>query len=117
MVDRIRGGDRFSWVMTGKTAVERIGSAVVATYVQIGSKEPRGVVRGKLTPEMIADLAEFPGKSKDFVSGSGVGRLPWKSAFNLWRCRGWKRLPERQLYGEMGLVRLIYLIPSLNLRR
>jgi hypothetical protein len=33
------------------------------------------------------------------------------------RCRGWQRLPERQLYGELGLVRLIYLIPTLNLRR
>jgi hypothetical protein len=75
------GGDRFSWVVTGKTAVERIGSAVVATYVQIESKKPRGVLRGKLTPEMIADLAEFPGKAEDSDSGSGVGFLPWKSAF------------------------------------
>src|SRR5262245_6703266 len=44
-------------------------------------------------------------------------RRLWSQRFKRWRCRGWKRLPERQLYGELGLVRLIYLIPSLNLRR
>ena len=44
-------------------------------------------------------------------------RRIWSQRFKRWRCRGWKRLPERQLYGEWGLVRLIYLIPSLNLRR
>lgn len=44
-------------------------------------------------------------------------RRIWSQRFQRWRCRGWKRLPERQLYGELGLVRLIYLIPSLNLRR
>jgi hypothetical protein len=67
--------------MTGKTAAERIGSAVVATYVQIESKEPKAGLRGKLTPEMIPDLAEFPGKEEDSVSGSGVGFPSWKSAF------------------------------------
>ena len=41
----------------------------------------------------------------------------WSQRFKRWRCRGWRRLPERQLYGELGLVRLICLIPSLNLRR
>jgi RNA-directed DNA polymerase len=44
-------------------------------------------------------------------------RRIWSQRFKRWRCRGWKRLPERQLYGELGLVRLIYLIPSLHLRR
>jgi hypothetical protein len=68
--------------MTGKTAVERIGSAVVATYVQIESKEPKGRQRGKLTPEITPDLAEFLGKAEDSVSGSGVGFLSWKSAFS-----------------------------------
>ena len=44
-------------------------------------------------------------------------RRIWSHRFKRWRCRGWKQLPERCLYGEMGLVRLVYLIPSLNLRR
>jgi RNA-directed DNA polymerase len=43
-------------------------------------------------------------------------RRIWSQRFKRWRCRGWTKLPERQLYGELGLVRLIYLIPSLNLR-
>jgi hypothetical protein len=45
------------------------------------SKEPSGRLRGKLTPEMIPELAEFPGKAEDSVSGSEVDFLPWKSAF------------------------------------
>ena len=44
-------------------------------------------------------------------------RRIWSHRFKHWRCRGWKQLPERCLYGEMGPVRLVYLIPSLNLRR
>jgi group II intron reverse transcriptase/maturase len=44
-------------------------------------------------------------------------RRLWSHRFKRWRCRGWKRFPESQLYGEMGLVRLVFLIPSLNLRR
>ena len=33
--------------------------------------------------------------------------------YKRWRCRGYRTLPERKLYGEYGLVRLIALIPSL----
>ena len=44
-------------------------------------------------------------------------RRLWSHRFKRWRCRGWKHFPESQLYGEMGLVRLVFLIPSLNLRR
>ena len=44
-------------------------------------------------------------------------RRLWSHRFKRWRCRGWKRFPESQLYGEMGLVRLVFLIPSLNLRQ
>jgi RNA-directed DNA polymerase len=40
----------------------------------------------------------------------------WSQRFKRWRCRGWKRLPHRYLYGELGLVRLIALIPSIRLR-
>jgi group II intron reverse transcriptase/maturase len=43
-------------------------------------------------------------------------RRIWSHRFKRWRCRGWKQLPERRLYSEMGLVRLVFLIPSLNLR-
>ena len=43
-------------------------------------------------------------------------RRIWAQRFKRWRCRGWKQLPERHLYGELGLVRLIALIPSIHLR-
>jgi RNA-directed DNA polymerase len=47
----------------------------------------------------------------------GILRRIGSQRFKRWRRRGWKRLPERHLYGEWGLVRLIYLIPSWNRRR
>ena len=43
-------------------------------------------------------------------------RRLWSHRFKRWRCRGWQHLPEQRLYGEMGLVRLVFLIPSLKLR-
>jgi len=43
-------------------------------------------------------------------------RRIWSHRYKRWRCCGWKDLPERKLYGELGLVNLIRLIPSLNLR-
>ncbi len=45
-----------------------------------------------------------------------IVRRLWSHRFKRWRNGGWKRLPERRLYGEYGLVKLIALIPSLNLR-
>ena len=43
-------------------------------------------------------------------------RRIWSHRLKRWRNRGWKLLPERCLYDQMGLVRLVFLIPSLNLR-
>jgi RNA-directed DNA polymerase len=45
-----------------------------------------------------------------------IVRRIWSHRFKRWRNVGWKRLPGWQLYDEYGLVRLIALIPSLNLR-
>lgn len=49
------------------------------------------------------------------LDGWIVRRL-WSHRYKRWRNGGWRRLPERRLYGEYGLVKLITLIPSLNLR-
>ena len=49
------------------------------------------------------------------LDGWIVRRL-WSHRYKRWRNGGWKRLPERRLYGEYGLVKLITLIPSLNPR-
>ena len=38
-----------------------------------------------------------------------IVRRIWSHRFKRWRCQGWKQLPERRLYGEMGLVRLVFL--------
>jgi group II intron reverse transcriptase/maturase len=40
----------------------------------------------------------------------------WSHRFKRWRTCGWKKLPESLLYNEMGLVNLVELIPSLDLR-
>jgi group II intron reverse transcriptase/maturase len=37
--------------------------------------------------------------------------------YKRWRNAGWKRLPERVLYGEYGLVSLVWLIPSIASRK
>ncbi len=42
-----------------------------------------------------------------------VVRRIWSHRFKRWRNIGWRRLPERVLYGEFGLVSLIGLIPSI----
>lgn len=46
-----------------------------------------------------------------------IVRRLWSQRHKRWRNTGWKRLPERKLYGELGLVSLIYLIPSLKRRK
>ena len=38
----------------------------------------------------------------------------WSHCTKRWRNTGWKKLPEKRLYGELGLVKLIHLIPSLK---
>jgi group II intron reverse transcriptase/maturase len=46
-----------------------------------------------------------------------VVRRLWSHRFKRWRCCGWKVLPETKLYGELGLVNLVGLIPSSASRR
>jgi RNA-directed DNA polymerase len=46
-----------------------------------------------------------------------VERRLWSHRYRRWRCAGWKTLPTRRLRGELGLVSLIGLIPSLASRR
>jgi hypothetical protein len=45
-----------------------------------------------------------------------VLRRIWSHESKRWRNTSWKTLPERKLYGEMKLVNLISLIPSLATR-
>lgn len=43
-----------------------------------------------------------------------IVRRIWSHRYKRWRCQGWKTLPTPKLYGEMGLVNLVSLIPSLR---
>ena len=43
-----------------------------------------------------------------------IRRRIWSHCYKRWRNVGWKVLPESKLHGELGLVSLIKLIPSLN---
>ena len=45
-----------------------------------------------------------------------IVRRIWSHRRKRWRNVGWKQLPTRKLIDEHGLVRLITLVPSLNLR-
>ncbi|MGH9749958.1 MAG: group II intron reverse transcriptase/maturase [Candidatus Polarisedimenticolia bacterium] len=46
-----------------------------------------------------------------------VVRRIWSHRFRRWRCCGWKTLPTARLYGELGLVNLVGLVPSLASQR
>ena len=46
-----------------------------------------------------------------------IVRRIWSHRFKRWRCGGWLQLPQTQLYGEYGLVNLVYLIPSIAPRK
>jgi hypothetical protein len=46
-----------------------------------------------------------------------IVRRIWSHRFKRWRCAGWKTLPTSRLRGELGLVGLISLIPSIEPRR
>lgn len=46
-----------------------------------------------------------------------IVRRIWSHRFKRWRCAGWKSLPTAQLYGELGLVNLVGLIPSIAAQR
>lgn len=45
-----------------------------------------------------------------------IVRRLWSQRHKRWRTCGWKSLPGAKLYGELGLVSLVHLIPSLNPR-
>jgi group II intron reverse transcriptase/maturase len=45
-----------------------------------------------------------------------VVRRIWSHRFKRWRCAGWKVLPAAKLYGQLGLVNLVGLIPSIAFR-
>ena len=45
-----------------------------------------------------------------------IVRRIWSHRTKRWRNAGWKQLPWNRLYGELGLVSLVKLIPSLNRR-
>ncbi len=46
-----------------------------------------------------------------------IVRRIWSHRFKRWRCCGWRYLPSEKLYGELGLVNLVGLIPSLAAHR
>ena len=47
------------------------------------------------------------------LDGWIVRRL-WSHRYKRWRCAGWKTLPSSRLRGELGLVGLVSLIPSIS---
>ena len=43
-----------------------------------------------------------------------IVRRIWSWRYKRWRCRGYQKLPRGKLYGELGLVNLLQLIPSMD---
>jgi hypothetical protein len=46
-----------------------------------------------------------------------IVRRIWSFKYKRWRNIGWKEIPEAMLYGELGLVNLVSLIPTIAPRR
>jgi group II intron reverse transcriptase/maturase len=46
-----------------------------------------------------------------------IVRRLWSHRCKHWRCAGWRSLPAAKLYGQLGLVNLVGLIPSLAAQR
>jgi RNA-directed DNA polymerase len=46
-----------------------------------------------------------------------IVRRIWSHRYRRWRCAGWRELPSKKLYGQLGLVNLLDVIPSLANRR
>ena len=46
-----------------------------------------------------------------------IRRRIWSHRYKRWRNAGWRTLPESKLHGELGLVNLVQLIPSLSRRK
>lgn len=46
-----------------------------------------------------------------------IVRRLWSQRHKRWRNGGWQQLPSAKLYGEYGLVSLVYLIPSIASRK
>ena len=45
-----------------------------------------------------------------------IVRRIWSHRYKRWRCAGWRQLPTATLYGQLGLVNLVALIPSIKPR-
>lgn len=46
-----------------------------------------------------------------------IVRRIWSHRYRRWRCTGWRELPSKKLYSQLGLVNLLDVIPSLANRR
>jgi RNA-directed DNA polymerase len=46
-----------------------------------------------------------------------IVRRIWSHRYRHWRCAGWRELPSKKLYSQLGLVNLLDVIPSLANRR
>jgi hypothetical protein len=79
------------------------------------------------TKELVAELNPLVRGWGEYYKRAHVRRLfnrldrwiihrIWSHRYKHWRNAGWKRLPERVLYNEHGLVNLVGLIPSLTSR-
>ena len=82
----------------------------------------------KVTTDVIAELNPFIRGWGNYYCKAHVRKLfnrldrwvvrrLWSHRHKRWRNAGWRDLPTATLYGEMGLVNLISLIPSLATRR
>ena len=113
---RVRSGDLYAYPT--EKSVARFKDAIRRTTRR---RIPLG------TAELIRELTPVVRGWGEYYKRAHVRRLfnqldrwivrrVWSHRHKRWRCAGWKTLPTHRLRGELGLVSLVSLIPSLNLR-
>jgi group II intron reverse transcriptase/maturase len=119
--DRIRSGARSGslYVYPTDQAIQRFKDQVrrctrrrapVSTHQLVADLNP--IIRGWGNYYKDAHIRSLFNRLNQWI----VRRI-WSHRYKRWRCRGYRALPERRLYGSMGLVNLVSLIPSLAPRR
>ena len=131
---KIKRGQRALYLPAAKiTSKVRRGSLYAYPNKEVdrpvqGRGPPERGAASRRTAELIRELNPVIRRWGEYYKRAHVRRLfnqldrwvvrrLWSHRYRRWRCAGWNTLPTRRLRGELGLVSLIGLIPSLAPRR
>ena len=115
MVHREGGPDLYAYPRpTERSSASRTGSVTLPTR---RNPKPLGGLLDELNP-VIRGWGNYYRRAHvrrlfNRLNGWIVRRI-WSWRYKRWRCRGYRKLPREKLYGELGLVNLLQVIPSMD---